>query len=443
MMPTKFTSRMSHYLGDAIGEFLAGMRAKSASSSVSAFFGLTADEKNPLDPFKDLTKTEQVEAKDKLSVIFRCVGAVSQAVQEAPLVVKEPNVDGEDRVIQDSPLLEPFYSNPSLSYSALMRYISEHLSLCGECFIWKWNSGAGGVNELWPLPPHWVTVQPQKNVRTSEPETRTVAGFKVQVPGQEAFPVDVQDMIYIRVINPATLWGSVSPTNAARNAIVQEERSNRYVGEALTNVPSLVVTTKRQLTQPQKDDLHKVLEEKMGVNARKNALLLSGEGTSVEILTAFDRIDWKNMNQYNEVRVCQVYEVPPLVAGCWVGLENSPWSNTSDAWRYFYQHTVKGRWEMLAEEFTHAIIPHDSRLRYCFDWSHIEHMHEEKDARVTRALQMFHGSLIDRNRALGIAGEDPLPESDPRGSEMVIASNLIPVLDSNSGVDVAMDTEEP
>jgi HK97 family phage portal protein len=409
------------------------------SSSLNTFFNINV---SPISPFapRPLTLEEALGMKKIQSTVFSCVGAISQAFQEARLSVWEttPSATGKPQLkeIPNHPALDPFTKNPWLDENDIDRYMIEHLELGGAIYLWKWMSGAG-VEYVWPLPPSWVVPVPQQKELRNEmdPEYWVIEKYSVYPPGKSAFELRPDEVVYIREIDPNNLYGSMSPLITASSAIDSMKRGNDAHLQQLDTLktPGLIIHTAEDMTDEQRADLQRILAEKLGTNARKNALILTGDKTKAEMLTPMAGFNWDSMRDFDEIRICQAFRVPPIVAGCWVGFKNSPWSNTEEAWRSFYQHKMMGRWKQIARGLTRGLLLKDNessarrKLEFRYDVAEIKYLQDDADARVDRSIKLFHGGLIKRNEALEISGQPPIPKGDPIGEERVIPMNLVVV----------------
>ena len=368
--------------------------------------------------FKDLDRTTQLRVIQNSELVYACVQLTANAFQQADLMVQQWNPASE--TWDDKPehfLLQPFQQNKWLTESDFERYLSMHLDLTGAAYLWVWRDSAGGIGEIWPLPPDWVKAVVDNDGDTMNPEsedeaTRVIKNWEVKDPNSDSdpIPVEVGDMIYIRFPDPSSLWKPLSPVNVARRPIELQTSAYEYRKEATSalRLPGVVVSSETELTKPQKDDIRSAIEQKIGESARGSALLLSGKGTKLSVLNPLEGFQWESFSNLDETRICMVFQVPPVCIGSLVGLENSPWSNTGEAKRWFYKNTVTGLWRMVEEALTRALIPdsEQSVLRFVFKTDHIEELQEDVDARAERATKLYGGNIIMRSEARDLLGLD-------------------------------------
>lgn len=353
-----------------------------------------------------MSRAEQLATIKTNALVFACVTTKARAFQQAPLVLEvlDPKADTWSSRT-DSEFLECFQNNPELSESEIKQYISMHLDLCGQSFLWEWKSGDGMTREVWPIPPSWVEVKTVDRNMGAEAGKRVIEAFIVSPPDQLGvqYPVAVDDMVYIRIPDPCNLRDGLSPVAAGGANIDLDNKSSEYKKDAIValNLPGVAVKTRKPLNQRQKDDLRALLQQKLGGNARQNAVLISGDDAEIQLLNPMKDFEWTSYGNINETRICMVFGVPPIVVGALVGLENSPWSNTGEAKRWLYQNTIAGMWSMVATSLTRALIPANmrDRMRIAFDLSEIKELRDDLDAVVKRAGEMFNAGIITRNEA--------------------------------------------
>jgi len=368
--------------------------------------------------FNFLSVEQQLSAMANSDIVFACVDLIAKSFLRAPIIMqRKTSRKGAWTNVTRHPDLDPFRSNPWLSMADIEEYIAQHLSLTGASYLWKWRDQLGQVKEIWPIPPDWVEPDLDDNPQDT---TRVVRGWFV-TPGrtndEEIAPiyVPVEDMVYNWYKAPWSLWQPLSPLNAARKPLALEELGWNQKADTLSDLTSAIVAkTKEELTRSQKADLRAVLQQKLTRSVQDNVVILSGEGTELDALNPLQQFEWKHFSQLNETRICSVFHVPPLCVGLQVGLENSPWSNTTEAKRWFYQNTISAMWDQIARGLTRSFIaPEDQdRLRFSFDISEIQEMRDDIDARADRLRQLFDASILTRREVKEGLDIEANPEDD-------------------------------
>jgi len=390
---------------------LVEVEEKGLSSSDAAFF--FEDGIDDELPFDELSTEEQMKVMRNNTIVYACVMAKANAFQQARLVLQEKTSNGwVDRT--EHAYLDAFKTNPWLTESDLFMYQQLHLNLTGKSFFWKWYNKAGMLSELWPVPPHWVKFALAPDSKRS----RIVDGYIIDPQdGTKSLYVPVEDMCYTRYPDPLNLYDGLSPIQAASRPIQLDQKGEIYRGESMDafSLPGLAIQIKdKNVSQSQKDDIRSVLRQKMGGDARKNALILNGSDVVVDVLNPLEKFDWNSYTHLNESRICMAFRVPPIVIGSLVGLENSPWANTGTAYSFFYKNTMTSEWDLATRTFNKWLIPDEDKntLRYFFDTSVVPQMQEDAAETEKRSIDLFNSSVITLNEARAKVGLPEVPNAD-------------------------------
>jgi len=386
---------------------------KGLSSSDSAlYFDDGTDDDSP---FNELSTEQQLQVMHNNTLVYACVSTKATAFQQARLTVQKKTEKGwVDQ--PEHPYLQPFKTNPWLTESDILQYEQLHINLTGKSFLWKWYNKAGELSEIWPVPPHWVQfVIPE----TTNQKNRVVTGYLIDpnVDGVEPLYVPLADMCYTRYPDPLNLYDGLSPVVAASNPIQLDAKGEMYRGEAMDafSLPGIAVQIKDpHVSQSQKDDIRSVLRQKMGKDARKNALILNGADVVVQVLNPLEKFDWGTYSNLNESRICMAFRVSPIVIGAQVGLDNSSLANIESAQSFFYKNTMTAEWDLAQRSFNKWLIPlkEKDKVRYYFDTSAVPQMQADAAETEKRARDLFNSSVITLNEAREMAGYPGVPNGE-------------------------------
>jgi HK97 family phage portal protein len=435
-------------LSNGVRGFVAGWSFNKDLSWADQLRLFRAD-KEQESSFKKLTTAQQLKVIKNNAIVYACVTVKAQAIQQAPLMVEEYNAESgtwAPTEIKDHPLLYGFNHNPDLTQSEMIQFMSMHLDLTGKSFQWKWKSKDGVTRELWPLPPSWVEIVRREDLRSQKPKetSRVISHFHVRTPdGNHEWDILPEDMIYTRRPDPNNLWDGLSRICAATKAITLDNRGDEYKGESMDTLrlPGVVVKTRKPLSPRQKEDLRAILRQKIGGDARENAVIISGEEAAIELLNPMKDFDWVGYSSLNETRICMCFGVPPIVIGALVGLENSPWSNTGEAKRWMYQNTIVGMWGMMSDSLNKEQVPEGMRdtNRIVFDTSEIKELRDDIEQVWRRAREAFNDGLIMRAEGREMIGYD---STDADNVYKYNATTLLVPADENDMMSVELTEEE-
>ncbi|MCK5603753.1 phage portal protein [Candidatus Pacearchaeota archaeon] len=391
-------------VGGAVSKVFGGGHQKSVSDSMSwndqmRFFR----DKQTDGPFIVPSDREMLEYYRTNSLVYACIKLKSSAFQSAPLVLQSFDTETKEWItVDDHDLKEPLTGNKFLSESEIKQYVDIHLNTTGKSFLWKWQDQVQ-TRELWPIPPQWVTINTVENIDPNS-NKRVIESFTVQTDTGKEFILTTDEMIYNRFVDPINLWDGLSPLSACSKNVQMDDNALNFQANAIEslNLPGMIINTKKPMNPTQRADLRSILAQKMGDSVGSNVLILNGTDVEYQVVNTVKDLDWSNLNNLNESRICMAFGVPPVVVGAVVGLENSPWSNIKEAQRWFYKQTMVSEWDLVASGFTRSLIPPNlqNEFRFIFDTDQIQELKE--DIAVTRefAIGLFNDGLITRNAAL-------------------------------------------
>ncbi|MCH7605319.1 phage portal protein [Patescibacteria group bacterium] len=352
-------------------------------------------------------------------VVNRCISKIYTVASEADLQI----VNSDLKPMPNHPLLKLMQNpNPSMSYSDFLGHFLSHAMLTGESYIWEVRNRAGLLDALLPIPTSWVT-------KKYDQDRRTILYYEVwqgQGPRARVLPMD---MTVLKFINPSNPTEGLGPLQAAIKEVQTDEERQDYMIEMLVNVksPGMTIYQEEDWTPAQKRDTTALLNDLIGKGRRGNPLFIGGTGAKVEMIAPLKDLDWPGLTNLSETRICTVFGVPPIIIGLRSGLERATYANYEQADRSFYRGTMIPIWRMLENAFTRGFIFNEQEqqdLKFMYDLSGVMQLQEDQTEVASRAVTLFHGGLITRNRARELTGEEPIVNKDV-GDVLLQPMNLI------------------
>lgn len=158
-----------------------------------------------------------MRAYGSVSTLFAVVDRISNAVAQVEWRGYRPQVDqrrtrreGPERreeIVRDPRLALLNKPNPFMSRSDLFEVVEQHMNLTGEGWVVIAKEPVLGVpTELWPVRPDRMRVVPHP--------TEFIAGYVYTGPNGEQVPLDVNDIIFMRMPNPLDPYRGLGPVQA-------------------------------------------------------------------------------------------------------------------------------------------------------------------------------------------------------------------------------------
>ena len=278
---------------------------------------------------------------------------------------------------------------------------------------------------LWKLRPDRVRLVPG--------ERRLVAGYVHQI-GDRKTALGPQDVIHLRLPDPANdLWG-LSPVRAAARQIDTDSEASRFVDAFFRNaaVPFGIIKLKRALRggETEAGRIGRRWSERFrGLFGRFQVGVLDADADFQRIGLTQDEMAFPELRAQTEARICAAFRVPPVLVGVKVGLDHSTFSNMAEARRFFWENTLLSLYRRLEDklnaELTPDYGPHPRGLRLAFDFSDVAALRTSRESIERSALAGLRAGALtinDTRRRLGLeptAGGDrllaPGPSPTPAG----------------------------
>jgi hypothetical protein len=375
-------------------------------------------------------------------VIRRCIELQAVKLLDAKIVIGREDEQGtwepyDQETLARKLLLRP---NKTMSWSNLLYFMVGNYRSTGVSYVWKMPTKGGdmftrkvlpsprdefgspqpdriveGKGELWPVPSSWV----KQVMQNGQEESGTGMGssygpypksFTIVVPGAARIEgIDPKDMIIWRNPDFRDFNSAISSVGLAwRNARLDETDEN-YVAEHLINIriPGVVINVPGGIGADAKTAIRAAFEQKLGMGRRGKPLFLEGQEAKLQTIPPVGDLGHSGMTSLNETRICTAMATPPILIGCWAGLQNSPWSNIGEAKKIFAQYTLVPMWLSLAEALTQGLIDPTSQedgWAVAFDYDEISELQPDLAQNAGRASTLLTSGMATVNECRKIAG---------------------------------------
>ncbi len=261
-------------------------------------------------------------AYEENGAVFSCIKEIAEAVASA-----EVQADSTTRTLLEHP-------NVLQDWLAFVTQLLASKLCTGTAYVLKAPRGSAAVQEL-----HVLRTVSMELVRGGI--EKPILGYRYD-DGRTRFVATPEQIIF---------WGSpssraalpfpnapVSPVSAEWSSVLVDNAIRRYQRETLGRLPYLVgvVETEGATSKPQRDDLQLSLQDIMG-----GKTLVLPQGAHMVAPGLVNDITLSDLAASCEARLCAAFGVHPLLVGFIVGLQNSPWSQYSEARKSFYTETIE------------------------------------------------------------------------------------------------------
>jgi phage portal protein BeeE len=132
-----------------------------------------------------------------------------------------------------------------------------------------------------------------------------------------------------------------------------------------------------------------------------------------------NELDLSNIFDMTEARLCQVWQVPPILVAARIGINRATYSNYASARTSFWQDTMSPVFRRGAAAFTRGVAQEFGENLVCmFDQSNVVALQENQDVVWARALKGWQGGVLTLNEARAMVRLKRIEGGDVRRSEL-------------------------
>lgn len=339
----------------------------------------------------------------------------------------EPDTSPEAQAVLDL-LLDP---NPD--YDGEMLFASALLSwhVAGVGYFIKARAKAGRKLNLYYVP-HWEMLP-----TWPEDGSQYISGYKHVIDGRE-YKIAKEDVIAIRrAIDPQQTRSSLPPLASVLREICADNYASVYTAATLRNFgvvgvliqPDDTGTTIDDVSRRQIDDEWR--EKSTGENRGKP--IVSSVRLKVDQLALSpEDLALDKMRSFPEERICAALKLDPIVLHLPSGTAKT-YQNVAEARRAAYHDCLIPLQKTFARALTRQLLPDffgtgGPARRLAWDYSKVEALGEDQDAKSKRVVGELVGGVIMRSEARAALGLESTENDEvyylPRGAQLVTGDNL-------------------
>jgi len=343
--------------------------------------------------------------------LFGVVSKIAIGVADTKWKLYRINPNGEDKEVKQHPLLDLlYYFNSFQTGQEGQELTSMYVDLAGECF-WVLNRNRLGVPaEIWLAPPSKMKIVPSKK--------EFIAGY-VYGDGNEAMPLEVRDVIHIKLPNPANIYRGLGYVEALAVDLDAEDYAARWNRNFFWNSarPDGALEFEGTLTDEQFERVKTQWAERhQGTDKAHRTAILEGGGKYHQIAITQKDMDFGGLRKMNRDNILGAFGVSLSVMGISQDVNRA----NAEAGEYtFARWVIKPRLTRIREKLNEQLVPQfDSKLRLDF----VDPVPENQELALKKAVDGVRGGFLTINEARAISG---FPAS-PSGDVFLIPMTLLP-----------------
>jgi HK97 family phage portal protein len=379
-------------------------------------YGTDASEYTVRTDFETLSK----EGYEKNAIVYACINELASSAAEAEPKVEvltkkgwEERPDHSLKKLLDNP-------NPEMPGTEFWGATIMYRALAGNMYWEKERSSAKRVVGLWPMRPDRVGIIATKSV-PGERVKRRIRAYTWR-SGTDMVRLPASEVIPFKHTHPRDDLFGLPPLAAAAREGDTDNKATDYVGSFFTNaaVPKGLLRVEGFIDEAEEKRVKNRLVDMYTGRSGWHDPLVLGEGSEwIELAETFRDMDFPNLRKISETRLCAVWQVPPIMIGCFAGLEKATYSNVQDSRRSFWQDTLMPLYAYLEGIINLHLAPEFGRdVRMVWDFSGVKALQEETSKVWDRANEGVEKGWVMVSEHDALAG-DPRPSARAAGRKAV------------------------
>ena len=337
-----------------VKEFATGMAIKAAGVNALPF---------PVQPgglFRFLPNQKVLNYRkvgDRLSnsAVSAVIRSMGRAYGE-PTMREYERIDGQDHIVENSEV-QKLIANPNdfMEPEMIWLYTVASIATTGSGYLHKVRNLMGGILELWPLYPEFVTpVTPQDG-------SVFLSGWKYTPPGGQQFFIPTEDMIQLKwELNRHDFRLGHAPLHDVLLEVLQDHEAAEFSTALLTNlgVPGVVISPKdptERISNPKQ--VATDFQTKF-TGTKRGEPFVGGGALNVEMVSFSPKdMDLTALRRVPEERISAVLGWPAILAGLGAGLTSTSGRGESSTLREdAIESTLIPLWKLAGRQLTRQLL---------------------------------------------------------------------------------------
>ena len=363
------------------------------------------------------------------AIVFACVRKKAEALSSIPIELyqRTRRAGANESELVEHPILTALAApNPLMSYEELVASWSSYLDLAGNSYLEALTRlGTLDVIELYSHRPDRMTITPDAQ---GWPRTYTYKNGGFERPfDMTPDPQKIRPIWHAREFHPLNDWYGMGAAEAALASIDIANSQKAYSKALLDNSarPSgaFVFEGDKEggsvLSQPQRDELRKEIEERMtGVENIGRPLILGGGLKWQSMGINLKDLEFNDASAAEARTIALAFGVPPLLLG--IPGDNT-FANYEEANRAFWRETILPRARRWTGGLTAWLAtPRNEGLRLAYDEDAIPALSKERRDLFEMLENATFLTAEEKREAAGF-------EAEPKVGTLFVPANMVPI----------------
>lgn len=343
------------------------------------------------------------EGYRKNELIFACLNATAAAASQINVELVRKS---DDKPVDSHPFLDLIHRpNDQMNETDFWAAVVLFQKLAGRAFFEVEYSNRREPVALWPLRPDWMRIKPAAN-------RPVVKEYIYKIPGLMDQSLKPNQVIDFPLFDPLDRFKTHPPVAVAGRVGDVDNAATDYIKMIYEHggMPPVYLKTTQAMNENAITDARRRWRERYG--NWKNWLepaILDRDQTVEKLAWSFKEMGFDFLDARNEVRICMVLDVPPILIGAKAGIDTATYSNYELADRAWWRNDLLPMFNNLIDVVEFRLLPlfDQSGELYCrWDVSQVMALQENVNEIWSRATSAWTAGAITRNDFLAEIGKD-------------------------------------
>ena len=348
--------------------------------------------------------------------VFACVQALAIGFSEPPLCVFDTKT--KEKIPDDQHELYTLLRrpNPLMGQKELWQYHLTYEPLGGNGYIYQVTTNGKKTAQLWPYNAGQMWAVPD----TGAMPDSWIKEFRYATGNNTSIPIETKAVIHTKwmpdidfpwrgmsALEP--VWREVQADNELTRFLKAVVQNDAVVRNALELPPGVTLSDK--VIQKMRERWR----EMFGGDNRGDLAILQGGAKLVRMSLNMQELQLEALRYIPESRICAAFNMDPSIPNLFTGSVQKTYANYEEAGRDFTDKTLKPKWDLLADELTHNLVPEydtQGRVYLAFDLSQVQALKEDVNVKAVWVVNAWDKGLLTVNQSLTLLGQTTLEGSD-------------------------------
>ena len=342
------------------------------------------------------------ETAMQASTVYACVRVLSETIASLPVMVFRRIKNGGKEAAQDHPLYPILHDSPNFLQTGFdfFELAVGNMNMRGNHFCFKGRNARGQIDQLFPLPPDYVTTEYKDSKIT----------YLYRPPDLPEQKYSADEIWHLKLMSKDGITGN-SVISYAKESIGMTLAAQKFGSEMFSRKPvfSGVLRTDKTLGDKARDNLMKSLDEYK--KEKRQGILILEEGLDWKLsgMTNEDA-QYLQLRQFQVEEIARMFRVPCVLIG--YADKTSTYASAEQFFLSFMTHTVRPWLVRLEQSANQNLLTEKERKEYFIEFKADGLLRGDTLSRYNAYTQALTSRWMSVNEVRGLENLNPIEGGD-------------------------------